>query len=75
LFDDGIDKYDALKFNNARETFGLERMGKIISIERRKEVITEDTLFFYITRTNQRKYQFGIYSHQYGSVVAGFFRG
>lgn len=49
---------DALKFGNVNETFGLMRSGNFISIERRPTITADDTLYFNLTKTTQRNYQF-----------------
>ena len=53
----GIDKYDAIKFSNIKETFGLKRDGYNIAIERRKTIATDDTLFYHLTKTSPGAYR------------------
>jgi hypothetical protein len=53
-----VDLNDAVKFGNIRETFGFLRDGKALAVERRPEIIATDTLFFKLTKTEQRNYQF-----------------
>ena len=62
IFDDNysavVDFGDAPKFGNTRETFGLLRDSKILAIERRPEILANDTIFFKLTKTSQRNYSF-----------------
>ncbi|CAN5378867.1 hypothetical protein BH11BAC3_BH11BAC3_02010 [soil metagenome] len=55
-----VNLQDALKFANTNETFGLQRNGSLLSIERRPMIIANDTLFFKLTKTTIRSYQFSI---------------
>ncbi len=57
-FNAGVDYQDADKFGNANETIGLLRNGTLLSIERRPVILNSDTLFFKLTKTTQRNYQF-----------------
>ena len=49
---------DAIKFNNVKEGLGLLRENKQIIVERRDLFSETDTLFFKLTNTRQRNYQF-----------------
>ncbi len=54
----GVDLNDALKFGNIKEMLAFQRDGKTLSVERRPEITLNDTLFFKLTKTTQRNYQF-----------------
>lgn len=56
----GIDVEDATKFTNINETFGIMRNSRFLAVERRPEIAETDTLFFRLTKTSRRKYQFAI---------------
>ena len=45
-FNNGVDIDDAAKLTNFAENFGLQRNGKILSVERRKTVGDADTIFY-----------------------------
>src|SRR5438128_1048236 len=49
-FNAGVDFYDAMKFTNINENFGLLRDGVILAIERRPIIGQQDTLFFKLTK-------------------------
>ena len=53
-----VDFSDALKFGNTKETFYMMRNTKALSVERRQPVTASDTLFFKLSKTTQRNYQF-----------------
>jgi len=57
-FSAGVDYLDALKFTNINENFALLRDGYLLSIERRPIIHIRDTLFFNLTKTTKRSYQF-----------------
>ena len=57
-YKNSIDLMDAIKFNNAKEGLGLLRENKQIIVERRNIFSETDTLFFKLTNTSQRRYQF-----------------
>jgi hypothetical protein len=52
-----VDIRDAFKFTNIHENLGLKRDGKILSIERRTDVVSDDTLFFDLTKATPRNYR------------------
>ncbi len=56
-FNSSADVNDAIKLGNFSENFGLQREGKVLSIERMKTVGENDTIFYYIGRMQQKKYQ------------------
>jgi hypothetical protein len=58
MYSAGIDQMDNMKFGNINETLGLLRDGVVLSVERRPIIVTADTLFFNLTKTTQRSYQF-----------------
>jgi len=53
-----IDDFDNLKCINSNETFGLLRNNVLLATERRPSLVGKDTLFFNLTRTTKRNYQF-----------------
>jgi len=55
-----VDISDALKFSNINETFGILRDDKFLAIEKRPEVVDNDTVFLKLTKTTRRKYHFEI---------------
>jgi autotransporter-associated beta strand protein len=57
-YKNSIDLMDAIKFNNAKEGLGLLRENRQIMVERRNIFSETDTLFFKLTNTRQRNYQF-----------------
>ena len=57
-YKNSIDLMDAIKFNNAKEGLGLFRENRQIMVERRNIFSETDTLFFKLTNTRQRNYQF-----------------
>jgi hypothetical protein len=57
-FSDKVDKEDALKLTNINENFNLIRDGKKLSVERRTLINKKDTIFFQLSRTTPRNYQF-----------------
>ena len=59
-FSAGVNLEDAAKFGNTNETFSLLRNGTQLSIERRPVIGMNDTLFFSLTKTTARDYQFVI---------------
>jgi len=57
-FNAGVDNIDARKLTNVNENFALLRNGIKLSIERRPVITVADTLFYSLTQTTQRNYQF-----------------
>lgn len=49
---------DAVKFTNTNETFALLRSGISLSVEKRPIIGVTDTLYFNLTRTSERQYEF-----------------
>jgi len=54
----GVDREDALKPANFSENFGIVKDGHVLSIERRKPVSENDTVFYKIANMKQRNYKF-----------------
>lgn len=71
-FHDSVDFQDALKFININETFGLTRNKTSIAIERRPAIEVGDTLFFNLTRTSQRSYQFRFEPGNFDPLLSAF---
>ena len=57
-YNDAVDFQDALKFVNIHENFSLLRNRTLIGMERRPPIGSGDTLFFNLTHTSNRNYQF-----------------
>ena len=57
-FSTTLNSLDAVKLDNTNETFALVLDGTHLSIERRPVIVNNDTLFFNLTNTTQRSYQF-----------------
>ena len=57
-YSDSLDKEDALKLININESFNVNRNGKALAIERRSILSKNDTVFFQLSRTTPRSYQF-----------------
>ena len=76
IFDDafsaGVDEGDAAKFTNIKENLGLMRDTKSLAIERRPIIVADDTLFFRLTKTTQRKYQFQFEPTNMDPLLIGF---
>lgn len=58
LYHDSVTFEDARKFTNINENLGLDRYGTVLAIERRPVILKTDTLFFKLSKTTQRNYQF-----------------
>jgi hypothetical protein len=57
-FSAGVDYMDVVKLNNINETFGIMRNGVLLAVERRPIIGIADTVFFNLTNTTARNYQF-----------------
>ncbi|MEO6722110.1 MAG: T9SS type A sorting domain-containing protein, partial [Ferruginibacter sp.] len=55
-----VNLQDAAKLGNINESFGLLRNGVLLAIERRPMIVSDDTLYFRLTKTTARNYQFAI---------------
>jgi hypothetical protein len=66
LYNNKVDRDDALKIMNGGENFGLLRDGKLLAVEARQNPIITDTLFYYLSNVRQQKYQlrFGVENMQ-----------
>ncbi len=56
-FMNGFDANDALKISNTGENFGIRGAGKILALEARKPVVTEDTVFYSFGNLRRQLYQ------------------
>ena len=54
---DGVDNDDAIKLNGSNESIGIKREGKMLSIERRKEITANDTLFLNLYQMRIQNYK------------------
>lgn len=52
-----IDDNDAPKLSNFGENIGMLRDGKTISVERRSEIVSSDTIFYQFGQLRQQEYQ------------------
>lgn len=61
-YKNSIDNLDAFKLSafNTREDLAIKRDGSLLSIERRKEVEENDTVFLNISKLNMAAYQFNL---------------
>ncbi|MDB5277548.1 MAG: hypothetical protein JWR61_2503, partial [Ferruginibacter sp.] len=57
-FSSGLDRNDALKFGNTNENLSIVRNTTSLAAERRPELTVNDTIYFKLTTTSQRAYQF-----------------
>lgn len=53
-----VDADDAVKFTNTNETFSILKNGNALAIEQRAPVNEKDTVFFSLSKTTKRAYQF-----------------
>ncbi|MEO6729609.1 MAG: T9SS type A sorting domain-containing protein [Ferruginibacter sp.] len=58
LYSAGINKEDALKFANTNETFSVMRNKVSLAAERRPALTLNDTVYYRLTTTTSRGYQF-----------------
>lgn len=52
-----LDIHDAVKLNNTGENFGINRNGKLLSVERRNEIRFTDTIQFHMNQLNVNRYR------------------
>ncbi|MBS1743320.1 MAG: hypothetical protein JST81_09820, partial [Bacteroidetes bacterium] len=57
-YTNAIDDMDARKMSNVGENVGIIRDGIMLSIERRPEVVSTDTIFYQLGALKQQQYQF-----------------
>ncbi|HSN60998.1 MAG TPA: T9SS type A sorting domain-containing protein, partial [Ferruginibacter sp.] len=58
-----VDRDDAKKLNGASENIGIKREGKMLAIERRKTIATNDTTFLNLYQMKIANYQLDITTH------------
>lgn len=63
---------DILKFGNVKEMLAFQRDSKSLSVERRPEIVANDTLFFKLTKTAQRNYQFQFVPTNMAGILSAF---
>jgi hypothetical protein len=74
-FVNDIDGLDASKLTTfyTREELSISNSGKLLSIERRNDINTEDTIFLHINRLNTAAYQFNFrpaaFDHDYSATL------
>jgi hypothetical protein len=56
-YDNGPDAWDALKFTNGGENFGVARYGKKLSVEARGRLQANDTIFYSMSNLREQAYQ------------------
>jgi subtilisin-like proprotein convertase family protein len=59
-FSNDIDGMDARKMQNTSENLAILSSGKSLSVERRKNIIQVDTIFFHLSGVRVQQYQFEI---------------
>jgi len=69
---EAVDFQDALKFVNIHENFSLLRNRTLIGMERRPLIGSGDTLFFNLTHTSKRNYQFLFEPENLDSLLMAF---
>ncbi len=57
VYSNNVDDNDALKLGNFGENLGLRRGAKLLSVERRSEVVDTDTIFYVLGQLRQQQYQ------------------
>jgi hypothetical protein len=68
-FSSSIGEEDSYKLTNEDENIGIQRDGKVLSIEGRKAITENDTLPIKMWQMRQASYNFKISSHNFSSVV------
>ncbi|MEO5893037.1 MAG: T9SS type A sorting domain-containing protein [Ferruginibacter sp.] len=58
IFSAGVDMDDASKFSNTNENIGIVRNNALLAAERRPSLGANDTVYFKLSTTTQRSYQF-----------------
>ncbi|MBS1733438.1 MAG: hypothetical protein JST02_09095, partial [Bacteroidetes bacterium] len=58
-FSADVNADDAIKIMNDGENFGLSRSGKLLAVESRSVLNTDDTIFYYLSNLRQQTYQLG----------------
>lgn len=58
MYNNSVDRDDALKPSNFSENFGIKTAAAVLSVERRKPVNENDTIFYKIANMKQRNYRF-----------------
>jgi len=56
-FDNGINSDDAIKLTNTSENIGIRRNGTTLSLEAKKPVVTEDTVFYNLAGMKLQNYR------------------
>ncbi|MEO5892975.1 MAG: T9SS type A sorting domain-containing protein [Ferruginibacter sp.] len=76
LFDESynsaVDLGDGAKFGNTKETFYMVRNTKTLAVEKRQPVTDSDTLFFKLSKTTQRNYQFEFVPKNMNPLLTAF---
>jgi hypothetical protein len=57
VYSNEVDDNDALKLSNFGENIGLKRGNKTLSVERRSEIVENDTIFYSFGQLRQQQYQ------------------
>ncbi|MEO6721820.1 MAG: T9SS type A sorting domain-containing protein [Ferruginibacter sp.] len=71
-FNNAVDIKDAYKFLNIHENLGFTRNGNILAIERRANIIADDTLFYYLKKLTPRNYRLELVSENMDPLVSAF---
>lgn len=71
-YSNNVDIADAIKFGNINETFSLTRNNQKLAVERRAGITEKDTLFYQLTRSSQRNYQFELIANINSNGLVGY---
>ena len=71
-FDTTVDNDDARKLTNVDEIFGLMRQGKLLSIEKRGLITSDDTLFIKAYRLKIKNYQLLIQPINFDGAITAY---
>lgn len=67
-----IDKYDAFKFSNFNENFGLKRNGKALVVEARQPVVETDTVFLDMYNLKKQAYRIELKPENFAANVTAY---
>ena len=76
IFDDSysndVDGMDAKKLTNFGENLSIRTAGKLLVIERKHTIKSQDTIFLNLTGTRVQQYQFGFIADNINAGIEGF---
>ena len=67
-----VDKYDAIKFSNFNENFGLKRNGKALVVEARQPVVETDTVFLDMYNLKKQAYRIELKPENFAANVTAY---